>query len=68
MSRVGKRPIPIPDGVSVDMAEGVVRVKGPKGTLSEALPEVICERNPPCDNAHAPPQGSAAHAAHAPAE
>jgi len=47
MSRVGKRPIPIPDGVTVDLADGVVRVKGPKGTLSERMPpriEVVVER------------------------
>jgi large subunit ribosomal protein L6 len=46
MSRVGKRPIPIPDGVTVDLADGVVRVKGPKGTLSERMPpriEVVIE-------------------------
>jgi large subunit ribosomal protein L6 len=42
MSRVGKKPIPIPGGVSVDVAEGVVRVKGPKGTLSEPMPGAIC--------------------------
>ena len=41
MSRVGKRPIPIPDGVKVDMADGAVRVKGPKGTLSERMPPRI---------------------------
>ena len=41
MSRVGKRPIPIPDGVKVDLADGAVRVKGPKGTLSERMPPRI---------------------------
>jgi large subunit ribosomal protein L6 len=41
MSRVGKRPVPIPDGVTVDVAAGVVRVKGPKGTLSERMPPRI---------------------------
>jgi large subunit ribosomal protein L6 len=41
MSRVGKRPISIPDGVTVDLADGVVRVKGPKGTLSERMPPRI---------------------------
>ena len=38
-SRVGKRPIPIPGGVSVTVGEGRVEVKGPKGTLSERLPD-----------------------------
>lgn len=41
MSRIGKRPIPLPDGVSVEKTEGGVRVKGPKGTLEEPLPEAI---------------------------
>jgi len=41
MSRIGKQPIPIPKGVSVERAEGLVRVKGPKGTLMERLPESI---------------------------
>ena len=41
MSRVGRRPIAIPDGVTVEQAGGSVRVKGPKGTLSERLPPGI---------------------------
>lgn len=38
MSRVGRKPIEIPAGVSVAVKEGAVTVKGPKGTLSRALP------------------------------
>ena len=38
MSRVGKRPIPIPSGVSVTISAGAVEVKGPKGTLRQPLP------------------------------
>ncbi len=41
MSRVGKMPIEVPDGVSVEKIEGGLRVKGPKGTLSEQLPGSI---------------------------
>ena len=41
MSRVGKMPIEVPNGVSVEKIEGGLRVKGPKGTLSEHLPESI---------------------------
>jgi large subunit ribosomal protein L6 len=37
MSRIGKQPITIPDGVEVDIADGLVRVKGPKGELSQAV-------------------------------
>ena len=35
MSRIGKQPVEIPAGVSVDVADGVVSVKGPGGTLSQ---------------------------------
>lgn len=34
MSRIGKRPVPIPTGVTVQVADDRVRVKGPKGELS----------------------------------
>ena len=38
MSRIGKKPVMIPAGVTVDVAAGnVVTVKGPKGTLTHAL-------------------------------
>ena len=39
MSRIGKMPIAIPDGVNVEIAENnKVTVKGPKGTLERTLP------------------------------
>jgi len=41
MSRIGKQPIPIPSGVSVDVREGAVQVKGPKGSLSQVIPQRI---------------------------
>ena len=34
MSRIGKRPVPLPAGVTVTMEGGLLSVKGPKGTLS----------------------------------
>ena len=37
MSRIGRQPIAVPDGVTVDIKPGVVSVKGPKGELSQAL-------------------------------
>jgi len=37
MSRIGKKPIEIPDGVSIEAAPGRVSVKGPKGELSQSL-------------------------------
>jgi len=41
MSRVGRAPITIPDGVRVEVAERLVTVTGPKGTLSRTLPPSI---------------------------
>ena len=36
MSRIGKQPVVIPAGVKVQLAEGKVRVEGPKGKLELA--------------------------------
>ena len=41
MLRVGKRPISLPSGVSVQISDDAVEVKGPKGTLRQALPPGI---------------------------
>jgi large subunit ribosomal protein L6 len=38
MSRIGKKPIPIPKGVTVALADRAVDVKGPKGQIRQALP------------------------------
>lgn len=38
MSRVGKRPIIVKPGVEVQVTENMVTVKGPKGTLTRAIP------------------------------
>jgi len=37
MSRIGKKPISVPSGVTVTIDPGVVRVHGPKGELSERI-------------------------------
>jgi large subunit ribosomal protein L6 len=37
MSRIGKKPIPVPRGVDVHVGHGVVQVKGPKGSLLVGL-------------------------------
>ncbi|API60765.1 50S ribosomal protein L6 [Tardibacter chloracetimidivorans] len=34
MSRIGKKPISVPSGVTASIADGTLSVKGPKGTLS----------------------------------
>lgn len=44
MSRVGKMPIPIPTGVNVDISDGMISVNGPKGALSQPVPDGISVR------------------------
>lgn len=44
MSRIGKAPISVPSGVEVSIDGQVVRVKGPKGTLTHEVPEPIVVR------------------------
>ena len=41
MSRIGKKPIPIPKGVTVKIEGNTVLVQGPKGKLDTALPAGI---------------------------
>ena len=41
MSRIGKKPIALPKGVTVNIAAGAVEVKGPKGSLKQAVPPGI---------------------------
>jgi large subunit ribosomal protein L6 len=38
MSRIGKKPIPIPKGVTIKVDGALVDVKGPKGQLRQPLP------------------------------
>jgi large subunit ribosomal protein L6 len=37
VSRIGRQPVQIPDGVTVDAKPGTVTVKGPKGELSQEI-------------------------------
>ena len=41
MSRIGRKPIPVPSGVTVTLDGNRVRVKGPKGELERTLPAAI---------------------------
>ena len=41
MSRIGKKPIPLPKGVSVKIAADAVEVQGPKGKLRQPVPPGI---------------------------
>jgi large subunit ribosomal protein L6 len=41
MSRIGRKPIPVPETVSVSIEPEVVRVNGPRGELHERVPRDI---------------------------
>ena len=41
MSRIGKKPITLPNNVKISQSGGIVKVEGPKGNLSSKLPEGI---------------------------
>ena len=41
MSRIGKLPVAIPAGVTVEIKDNVVKVKGPKGTLERTFAKEI---------------------------
>jgi large subunit ribosomal protein L6 len=41
MSRIGKKPIPVPSGVKVTVLDDAVEVQGPKGKMRQPLPPGI---------------------------
>jgi large subunit ribosomal protein L6 len=41
MSRIGKRPVPVPSGVTATVTGRTIKMKGPKGELSFTVPEEI---------------------------
>jgi large subunit ribosomal protein L6 len=41
MSRIGKRPVAIPSGVTATTENGTLSVKGPKGTLSMGMSDLV---------------------------
>lgn len=41
MSRIGKKPIEIPDKVTVEITDGIIKIKGSKGELSWNYPDKI---------------------------
>jgi large subunit ribosomal protein L6 len=41
MSRIGKKPIPLPKGVTITIAADAVEVQGPKGKLRQPIPPGI---------------------------
>ena len=45
MSRIGRAPVVIPSGVTVEIKGNVVSVKGPKGQLTQTIrPEITVEQ------------------------
>jgi len=38
MSRIGRKPVPVPKGVEVSVKDGEIKVKGPKGELYQKIP------------------------------
>ncbi len=49
MSKVGKLPVAIPAGVTINVADGIITVKGPKGELKQSFHEEIDIKN---ENGH----------------
>ncbi len=41
MSRIGKQPVELPSGVTVSLTADSVTVKGPKGTLNQAIVDLV---------------------------
>lgn len=48
MSRIGKKPVKIPEGVTVNVEKDVVKVVGPRGELKQKIPprlQVVVDKN-----------------------
>ena len=41
MSRIGNKPIPVPSGVKVSLDDNIVKIEGPKATLTKPLPPLV---------------------------
>jgi large subunit ribosomal protein L6 len=41
MSRIGKKPVPVPSGVTANVEGQTVKMKGPKGALQFVVPEEV---------------------------
>ncbi len=52
MSRIGRKPIPVPAGVKITIEPELVTVNGPKGELSERIPrDIVVQSSPREDGA-----------------
>lgn len=63
MSRIGKKPVEIPQGITVEVQDSSIKVKGPKGELSLNIPKgikveikdnlaIVLRENDSCKNLH----------------
>ena len=41
MSRIGFKPVVLPEGVTAELVGGVMTVKGPKGELNVSIPALV---------------------------
>ena len=41
MSRIGKQPIKVPNGVTIEQKNDIISIKGSKGELKKAIPKKI---------------------------
>jgi large subunit ribosomal protein L6 len=44
MSRIGRKPVPVPKGVEVSVGDGVLHAKGPLGVLDVVMPQGVSVR------------------------
>jgi len=59
MSRIGRQPIPVPSGVEITIEPELVRVKGPRGELSERVSRDMKIEQGASEASDASPQGAA---------
>ena len=45
MSRIGKLPVKIPSGVTVEFSDGKFSAKGPKGEITQTMPPLVSVEN-----------------------
>lgn len=64
MSRIGKMPVPLPKGVTVSIDGSTVKVKGPKGELSQTFHEDLAVKQENGSIVVTPPDDSAYDAMH----
>ena len=64
MSRIGKKPVAIPGGVTASIDNGTLSVKGPKGTLTLGLSDLVEYKLEDCQISIAPANDTKAARSH----